>query len=235
MGRGDRARRLLCRARGPVAAAAAREAELAAAPRRDRPGAGQPGGGDRLRRDRCLPVRADRLRGARRHREHDRQLGADLHLRHLLARLRAAQPAVRRRVPRVQPVEGDRPGGGMGRAEGDARGAAGAARLPGVARPLARGRRDLRLRRDGADCLGRRQPPHARGRRARLLGPDLHRDGALRRGALGGARRGVLGLLQPVLAYLAGRDARSCGRPPPVAVGPGQARARCRAPSRCSR
>ena len=42
---------------------------------------------------------------------------------------------------------------------------------------------------------------------ARLLGAHLHRDGALRGRALDRPRRGVLGLLQPVLAPVGGRDA----------------------------
>ena len=47
----------------------------------------------------------------------DRQLDADLHLRDLLAGVRAAGDPVRRRLPGVQPVAGDRPGGGVGRAD----------------------------------------------------------------------------------------------------------------------
>ena len=79
----------------------------------------------------------------------------DLHLRDLLAGVRAAGDPVRRRLPRVQPVAGDRPGGRVDRADGLARRAAGAARIPRLAGPLAGRRRDLRLRDDRAGLRGR--------------------------------------------------------------------------------
>ena len=200
--------RLVRRARDVVARASPGAARVEAAARRHRARARQPAGGDRLRRDRRLSARADRLRGPRGNRKHRRQLGADLRLRHLLAGARAAQRAVRGRLPRLQPVEGDREGRGVGRPEGVTLRAAGAARLSGLARPLARRGRDLRVRRDGARRVGWRQAADARDGHARVLGADVRGDGALRRRALERSRRGVLGLLQPVLAPVADRDAR---------------------------
>ena len=70
----------------------------------------------------------------------------------------------------------------------------------------------------------RRRPARERGDRgARLLGAHLDRDGALRRRRLDRARRGVLGLLQPLLAHLAVRAPRRRGRAAPPAVGAGRA------------
>ena len=172
------------------------------------------------------------LRGTR---EHDRELRADLHLRDLLARAGAAERSVRGRVPGVQPVACDRPGGGVGRADRCAHRAAGAARVPGLARPLARRRRHIRVRDDGAGRLERRQAGQPGRRGARLLRGHLHRDGALRGRSLDRPRRGVLGLLQPVLAPVGGRDARARGGSAPAAVGPAAARVAAGHRGRCWR
>ena len=60
---------------------------------------------------RRLPARGDDLVGAQGDRGAGPQLLGHLHLRHRLARARRAQRALRRRVPRLQPVAGDRPRG----------------------------------------------------------------------------------------------------------------------------
>ena len=142
----------------------------------------------------------------------DRELRADLHLRDLLARAGAAERAVRRRLPGVQPVARDRPGGGVGRADRFAR--ASCRRRSSTRRlgrwPAAVGIfafATLELVASNGD-----KPDTPRGRGARLLRGHLHRDGALRRRALDRARRGLRRLLQPVLAHLAVRDARRRGR-----------------------
>ena len=235
MGGRDGARRLVRGARGAVARAAPAEAHLASAARRYRPRAGEPAGGDHLRRDRDLPVRAHHLRGTARHAEHHRELRADLHLRDLLARAGAAERAVRGRIPRVQPVACDRPGGGVGRANRSAHRAAGAARVPRMAWPLAGRRGHIRLRDDGAGRLERRQAGQPGRRRARLLRDHLHRDGALRSRALDRPRGGLLGLLQPVLAHVADRDARARGGLAPAALRPAAARRNCPGRSRSCR
>ncbi len=75
--------------------------------------------------------------------------------------------------------------------------------LPGAARPLARGRGAVRVRGARAGGVQRRQAGERGDRGARLLGRDLRGHGPLRRRGVVRARRGVRGLLQPVLAHLA--------------------------------
>ena len=100
---------------------------------------------------------------------------------------------------------------------------------------LARGRRDLRVRDAGAGALRRRPARHGRRRHADLLGPDVRRDGALRRRALVRARRGLLGLLQPVLAHLDLGDARPGAGRAAAAGRAGALQGRSRGPCRCWR
>ena len=82
---------------------------------------------------------------------------------------------------------------------------AGAVHLPGAARPLAGGGRPAGLRLDGACVPQRRRPEHAGDRGARLQRDHAARHRLLRHRDVDLARRGVLGLLQPVLADLAAR------------------------------
>ena len=156
--------------------------------------------------------------GLRGHPEHHRELDADLHLRDLLAGVRAAGDPVRRRLPGVQPVAGDRPGGGV---------VARTVSRSDLPEPLAYpdwlGRWPAAAGIFGfathrAGLRGRRQAENLADRGARLLGDHVHRDGALRGGALDRPRRGVLGLLQPVLAHLRVRDAGRRGRSPQAAL-----------------
>ena len=92
-----------------------------------------------LRRGRRLPARRRDLRRPARHRSARSQLRADLPLRHRLARLPAVQRRLRRRLPAVQPVAGDRPGG-RGGVHGDRRPAPGPPPLPRAARAAGRRR-----------------------------------------------------------------------------------------------
>ena len=89
-----------------------------------------------VRGDRRLPARGRRLRRAAGHRSPRPQLRADLHLRHLLARVSAVQRPDRQRLPAVQPLAGGR---ASGRRDvlGDRRTAAGAPALSRSGRPLA--------------------------------------------------------------------------------------------------
>ena len=175
--------------------------------------------------------------GLRGHAELDRQLRADLRVRDLLARAGAGERAVRRRLPRVQPVARDRPGRGVG----------------GAARPRAASCRRRSPIPSGSGT-GRPRPASSRSPSLELVASNGDRpenvaiatlvysaahvrgDGALRGRGLDRARRGVLGVLQPVLAHVAvraPRAARSGLRR--AAVGPARARAGAGHRRRCSR
>ena len=105
--------------------------------------------------------------------------------------------------------------------------------LPRAARPLAggRGAGDVHLDRAGRR-VGRHGVAADDGRR-RLHRGHARRPGRLGRRDLDAARRGVLGLLQPVLAHQRVRDARPRRRPAPAAgraaaTGPGARHRRVR-------
>ena len=153
----------------------------------------------------------------------DRQLRADVRLRDLLAR----------RWCRLSVLFGDvfrafNPWRAIGRAvawvarTAAAAGHAGAAGLPGAARPLAGGgRASSRSRRLELVVSNGDQPDSAGHRGARLLGDHVRRrwrSTASRRWMR--PRRGLLRLLQPVRADLAVGDARRRARPAHAAVGP---------------
>ena len=112
-----------------------------------------------------------------------------------------------RRLQGLQPVAGDRAGGAWVARPRLADDLPAPLRVPRAAWALARCGGHLRLRGDGARGLERRQAGEPRDRDADLLGRDLRRDGALRRRGLDRARRGLLGLLQSLLAAFGDRDA----------------------------
>ncbi|CAA9511814.1 MAG: hypothetical protein AVDCRST_MAG85-2384, partial [uncultured Solirubrobacteraceae bacterium] len=201
---GDRPRGVVHRAGGPVAqapprrhrfgvAAAARAAggllRVARAPHRvrDRRGAAA---GDRDRR----PVH--------RSGEPDRQLRVEPHLRRVLDRLRRGEPAVRQRLPGVQPVAGDRRGAAVPWPEGVSR----------TARVLARGGRPSRVRAHRAAAERTRRAAQRRHRSRRLHGAHPGRDVALRGAHVGRAGRGVQRLLRPRRPHLDLRGARRACR-----------------------
>ena len=138
----------------------------------------------------------------------------DVHLRDLLARAGARERAAGGRVQGVQPVAGRGQRGGLGGPNGSEDRPARAAGLPRAAGQLARCRGHLRLRRARARGLGRGQAREPRDCDARLFRVHVRGHGAVRRGSLDPPRRGVLRLLQPLLAALALRDARRRGRDP---------------------
>ena len=197
--------------------------------------AAEPAGRDPVRGGGRVPARAHRLQRAVGLADGHEQLRAELRVRDLLALAGAAQPAVRRHLQGVQPVARDRPARWRGGADGRARPAACAARVPGAARPLARRRRHLRVRRAGAGRLERRQAGERGDRGARLLGRHVRGDGAVRDRPLDRAGRGVQRLLQPLLAHLAGHAPRRRARPAQAPVRPGGARSRSPARCRCWR
>ena len=194
LGGGDRARRLLRRARGAVAEAAARG--------RDgwRP---LPGGSARCSapgrsRSLCgaIGVGAARARGRRRAtpaagRALDNFAPTFVFIIFWVG-LVFASAAARRRLPR-RSTRG-------ARSAACCRARRGAARLPGAARALAGRARPAGLHLDRAGLGLGRVPRAASRRRARLHRADAGRDGRLRRREVGRARRGVRRLLQPVLA-----------------------------------
>ena len=157
VGGGDRALRLVRRAGGAVAEAAARAPGLAAAARRAR--ARQPRRRGRGRRDRRRDPRARARHGLRRAADAAGQLRPHLRLHHLLGRAGVRERAVRRPLPPLQPVAGDR-----ARAVPRPRAAA----LPGAARALARRDRPARLHVDRARLGLGRAPRDARDRGGRL-------------------------------------------------------------------
>ena len=85
----------------------------------------------------------------------------------------------------------------------------------------------LGLRLDRAGLHERRRPQHARDRRAGLHRDHAGRDRLLRHRGVDRARGGLLGLLQPVLAHLAGRGARRPARAAPAAGARSRASTRC--------
>ena len=141
------------------------------------------------------------------------QLLADLRLRHVLARAGAAERALRRRLPRLQPVARDR-AHLLGRVPARrAPVASSRARLSRAPRPLAGRRRHPRLRLAGARLRGQRAQhrPAARdrgGRDPRLHGDHVRGDGPVRGRALDREGGGVLGLLPHVLDAFAARGSR---------------------------
>ena len=189
------------------------------------PAAGQPGHRGRSRAlARGLPARrSSSTRACEGTEAPDRNFAARLRLRHLLARAGAPERPLRRRLPGLQPLAGDRARRRRRLPPGRRAVGARAARLPRAARPLAgRGRASSPSsgsswstapagaasgcsprRRGGDPRLQRRSPSSA----WRCSASSLDR-----------ARRGVLGLLPDVLDALAARGPRRAPRPPQAAV-----------------
>ena len=138
VGGGRGARDLVLRAGRAVAAAAAGAGQLAAAAGRARRSRALPVQ-IALRRDRRLPAGRDDPGRLPRRGHGAGQLGADVHADHVLGRDGVRLDPVRRRLPRVQPVAGDR-----------AAAAVAEPALPGAARALAGGGRAARLHLDRA-------------------------------------------------------------------------------------
>ena len=134
----------------------------------------------------------------------------------------------------VQPVARARARRGVGRRARDPRAPPGADGLPVVARPLARGGRDPRLRLGRARLRQPRRPEPPRDPRAALRRDAAHRHERLRHRDVDAPRRRVRRLLQPLLEA----RAAALARPRPLyrrlaAVGRAAPRPDARARSRC--
>ncbi|CAA9501459.1 MAG: hypothetical protein AVDCRST_MAG30-1942, partial [uncultured Solirubrobacteraceae bacterium] len=178
----------------------------------------QPPGGRGLRADRPRDARDRRVVGPRRPERPAGQLRPHLRPHHRLGGLRLRERAVRRRVPRVQPLAGGGTGGGLGRRPPGRRAPPGPRGVPRGARPLA-GRRPPALLHLGRARLGLGRGAAQPDRRGdRLQRDHLARDGALRRRGLVAQRRGVRRLLRPVRPPFGVRDARPRPRRAPAAL-----------------
>ena len=135
-------------------------------------------------------VRTRHLQRLRRRAGYAGELLGDVHLRHLLGRHARRERAVRRRLPRVQPVAHVR---ARGRRRSRALSAEGGRtrpplRYPRVAGDVAVGRGDRRLRVAGARLRRNATSRDARGAVARLLPGDAPRDDAVRGRGVGRRR-----------------------------------------------
>ena len=210
LGRRDRAGRLLRRPGGAVADAAAAAAGLAPAARRGRQAPRQPAGRGAVRGGGRRAARRHRPRRVPRPRLGARQPRPHVHPHRRLGRDGVRQRAVRGRLPRVQPVARDP--------------AARDPRVSGALGPLPGRDRAARVHVGRARVgLGRGAGrPDDRGRR--LHGLHAGDAGAVRHRGMDAQRRGVRGLLQPVLAHLGVGDARPRRRAPAAARRPATAR-----------